>query len=65
MDLKRWRRRYRPGTCQDCGRSRPVTVAIFWVNAYHMRLCGECIRPYRRQLLRKHPHDGIEQGRAK
>lgn len=48
---KRWRRRYRIGTCQDCGRTRRVTIVRFWVNYMRYVLCGECVRAYRGKLL--------------
>lgn len=44
------RRRYVPGTCQDCGRSRNVTRATFWASGFVTMLCGECVRQYRRVL---------------
>ena len=55
--MTRWRRRYKPGRCADCGRWRPVTLIRFWVNYYGMRVCSECIKPYRRVILTNHPHD--------
>lgn len=55
--LKRWRRVYRPGTCQDCGQHKRVTLIRFWVNDYRMRVCTECIKPYRDRILRNHPQE--------
>ena len=52
MTIKRFRRRYFSGTCQDCGRHKRVTWVTFWVNGYRMRVCAECIKPYRRVILR-------------
>lgn len=46
------RRRYKLGKCQDCGRERRVTLAVFWVNGYQQRYCSECIRMYRPVLMR-------------
>jgi hypothetical protein len=48
------RRRYtlwgRP--CQDCGRtSKPATTITFWASGYRYRVCGDCIRAYRRMIL--------------
>lgn len=48
---KRWRRQYAVGTCQDCGRTRRVTVVRFWVNYMRYVVCAECIQPYRPVLL--------------
>ena len=53
----KWRRRYRPGTCQDCGRWRRVTVARFWLNFMRYQVCAECIRPYRGRLLTHTEHE--------
>ena len=44
------RRRYTPDRCDDCGRFRPVTWITFWLNGYRMKVCGECIRPYRKRI---------------
>lgn len=46
------RRKYQPGTCQDCGHSRRVTRIKFWLNGYEMNVCAECIQPYRDRILR-------------
>ena len=48
----KYHRRYRHGTCQDCGRTRNVTKALWWVSGFAMILCAECLREYRPQLLR-------------
>lgn len=58
MEVKNKRRKwYRPESrhdgCQDCGRwGLNVTDATFWVNGYRMRLCRDCIRLYRKVLLK-------------
>lgn len=51
---RRWHRpgRYDSAGCQDCGRRRPWTVITFWTTGYRYRVCGDCIRPYRRVILR-------------
>lgn len=49
--MKRWRRRYAPGTCMDCGHHRSVTTIWFWVNAMRYVVCASCIRPYRGVIL--------------
>jgi hypothetical protein len=48
------RRQYRIGRrCQDCGRDwKPTTTITFWVNGLRYRVCGECIRAYRRVILK-------------
>jgi hypothetical protein len=51
----RLRRQYTLGRCQDCGRTKPVTVIIFWVNGMRYRVCGTCIRAYRGVILKPCP----------
>jgi hypothetical protein len=47
------RRIYETGRrCEDCGWEKPTTLAKWWVNGFTMRLCKDCIKPYRKQLLR-------------
>ena len=48
----RGRRKYAEGRCQDCGRYRRVTRIKFWVNGYEMLVCTDCIKPYRRVILK-------------
>ena len=43
----KWRRKYREGTCDDCGWVRNVTRITFWVNDMKYIVCAECIKPYR------------------
>lgn len=50
--VQRRRRIYREGTCQDCGRTMPVTVATWWVSGFKMNLCKDCIKAYRKVLLK-------------
>jgi hypothetical protein len=38
--------------CQDCGNYRPATTITFWASGYRYRVCSDCIRPYRRMILR-------------
>ena len=57
-EKRRWRRHYAPGRCGDCGRTRRVTMIWFWVNAYKMRVCADCIKPYRSVLLTHTPREG-------
>lgn len=45
------RRDYRIGRCEDCGRVRLTTAITFWLNGWRMRVCAECIRPYRGVIL--------------
>ena len=52
MTTLRRRRSYTAGRCQDCGRQRAVTEIIFSVNGKRHRVCGHCIKPYRRQILK-------------
>lgn len=48
----RVRRKYRPGRrCQDCGWEKPTTEIRFWATGMRYRVCKECIKPYRRQIL--------------
>lgn len=46
------RRRYVEGRCQDCGWLKRVTRITFWVNGYQMNVCSECIKAYRRVILK-------------
>lgn len=48
----RIRRVYKPGVCQDCGWQKRVTTIIFWVNGMRYRVCAECIKPYRKVILK-------------
>lgn len=50
--MKRFRRSYDIGHCGDCGRTRLVTRIVFWLNGYTMLVCSECIKPYRKRILR-------------
>ena len=54
---KRWRRHYAHGKCQDCGRTRRVTVVRFWVNYMRYVVCSDCIRAYRPVLLTNTPRE--------
>lgn len=47
------RRHYKPGTCQDCGNHKRVTVIRFWVNYMRYVVCAECIKCYRPVILKK------------
>lgn len=57
---KRWRRVYREGQCEDCGWTKPVTLIMFWLTgpSFKMRVCKDCIKPYRRRILTHHMPDG-------
>ena len=48
--MARWRRKYRKGTCQDCGWVRNVTRITWWVDGFKYILCAECIKPYRSEI---------------
>lgn len=41
------RRRYRPGTCKDCGHQKKVTTIKFWATGLLYVVCSTCIKPYR------------------
>ena len=50
--MPKQRRKYEPHTrCEDCGRDRLTTVVFFWANSYRMRVCSDCIQPYRDRIL--------------
>ncbi len=46
------RRKYFDGVCRDCGRHRRVTTAYFWATGMAYDVCPECIRPYRKVILK-------------
>lgn len=47
------RRKYRVnGRCDDCGHEIPTTIITFWVNGMRYRVCKDCIKPYRGQILK-------------
>jgi hypothetical protein len=46
------RRLYHSGRCADCGHERKVTRIVFWLNAYVMYVCKDCIKPYRKVILK-------------
>lgn len=46
-----YRRKYRPGRCEDCGRG-PVTQVLFWVNGMPYTVCKDHAREYQRVILR-------------
>lgn len=49
--MRRWRRKYTIGLCQDCGQLKRVTIVRFWVNYMRYVVCADCIKPYRPVLL--------------
>lgn len=49
---KRIRRVYAPGRCDDCGWHRSVTRITFWLNGFQMNVCADCIKPYRKVILK-------------
>lgn len=48
----RRRRQYVQGRCEDCGRTKRVTTVIFWATGMRYDVCAECIKPYRRVILK-------------
>lgn len=48
----RKRRKYSEGRCQDCGWIKRTTEIIFWVNGMRYRVCAQCIKPYRKEILK-------------
>ena len=59
--LARWRRKYRKGNCDDCGRFRNVTRVTFWLNGMKYVVCAECIKPYRGVITTKNTDTDIYQ----
>ena len=53
--MPRRRRQYTVGRCQDCGRTRRTTVVIFWSTGMRYRVCVDCIKAYRRVILKPCP----------
>lgn len=49
--VKYHRRKYRHGTCQDCGYEKNITTIVFWVNGMKYNVCSQCIKPYRDTIL--------------
>jgi hypothetical protein len=49
--VTRNRRKYTLGRCEDCGHTTSTTIAYWWASDFKMRLCADCIKPYRPQLL--------------
>ena len=50
--MRRRRRRYQRGRCEECGHYKPVTLLVFWVNGFRMKCCADCAHGYRRVVLR-------------
>ena len=47
------RRKYIEGhRCGDCGRTRRTTIITWWVSGFQMRVCSDCIRAYRADILK-------------
>jgi hypothetical protein len=46
------RRKYFTGHCRDCGRVKRVTTAIFWTTGMQYDVCAECIKAYRKVILK-------------
>lgn len=50
--MKRARRFWYAGTCQDCGWHRRVTMVTFWATGLMYTVCADCLRPYRKMINR-------------
>lgn len=51
MSSAKWKRRYKTGQCcQDCGHLRRTTVVEFWASGLLYRVCGECVKAYRKVI---------------
>ncbi len=50
--VKRKRRKYAEGRCQDCGHIKPVTTVKSWATGMAYTVCGECFKPYRGEILK-------------
>lgn len=48
------RRKYHTdnGRCDDCGHAIPTTVIHFWGNNMRYVVCKDCIKPYRKRILK-------------
>ena len=46
------RRKYEMGRCEDCGYEKRTTLVYFWASNMPYRVCVECIKPYRGQILK-------------
>jgi len=50
--VKRKRRKYAEGRCDDCGHIKPVTKIKFWATGMPYTVCSGCIKPYRGEILK-------------
>jgi hypothetical protein len=46
------KRKYEEGHCQDCGHEKQTTVVVFWATGMKYRVCAECIKAYRKVILK-------------
>jgi hypothetical protein len=46
------RRKYFNGKCADCGWQKRVTEIIFWATGMKYIVCAECLKPYRKAILK-------------